>query len=829
MVEVVHVLLALMVLLALVSVLMPLAARLALPQTTLLALIGLALGALTTTLAGATDPGPIADIVVGLGSMGVDAEIFLYVFLPPLLFTAGMGIDVRRLFDDLALVLLLAVVAVVICTGIVGLALHQVSGIGLIACLLLGAIISTTDPAAVIGLFRDLGAPRRLSLLVAGESLFNDAAAIALFVILMASLTATGAAGLAEGLWVFLVDFAGGIALGYLLARLVCLLLPPLAGLPVAAITLTVALAWTSYIIADRYVGVSGVIAVVTAALTFGVHGRTRLPPEQWLPLQQTWEQLEFWANSLIFVLAAMLAFRVLPAVGRQDVLQLLVVIASAFAARALVLFLLLPALTRSSLAQPVAGAFRLIMLWGGVRGAVTLTLALTVSQTVALPPEIRHAVSVLATGFVLFTLLVAAPTLRPMLRLLGLDRLTRVEAALRDRVMDVSRHAIRRQLRMAARDYGLPVEAANALAPHPGDHTADEAELAEFDDLGGLSPAERTTVGLLALAARERALYARHFQERTISRQLYGLLLAKADQLIDQGRAAGADGYLAAAGAPLNVTGSFRRALWLHRRLGWDRPLARRLAERFEALLVTQRALRELASYATRSLAPLLGPTGAGFLAGLLATRQQALGNALAALELQYPAFAAALRRQHLARVAIRLEEAEYHRSFEDSLVSREVYVDLQRRLRDRRAALERPPNLDLGLDLAGMIGRVPMFAPLNAGQLRRVARTLRPQLALPGERVVRRGAKGRDMYFIASGRVEIVLATDHRVVLGAGEFFGEMALLTERPRSADVVALEYCHLLMLQARDLRRLMRRIPGLGETIGRVATERLGVG
>jgi CPA1 family monovalent cation:H+ antiporter len=99
-------------------------------------------------------------------------------FLPPLLFTAGLTIDVRRLFDEVAAVLLLAIVAVFVCIGVVGGAVHVVTGIDIFVCLLLGTIVSTTDPAAVIGILREVGAPKRFPSW-RGQSLLNDAVAIA--------------------------------------------------------------------------------------------------------------------------------------------------------------------------------------------------------------------------------------------------------------------------------------------------------------------------------------------------------------------------------------------------------------------------------------------------------------------------------------------------------------------------------------------------------------------------------------------------------------------------------------------------------------------------
>ena len=104
-----------------------------------------------------------------------------------LLFEAALNVDVRQLSDEVAPVLLLAVIGVIVCTFVVGLALWPISSVGILACVILGAIIATTDPVAVVGIFHDIGAPRRLSTLVQGESLFNDAAAIAIYSIATSS------------------------------------------------------------------------------------------------------------------------------------------------------------------------------------------------------------------------------------------------------------------------------------------------------------------------------------------------------------------------------------------------------------------------------------------------------------------------------------------------------------------------------------------------------------------------------------------------------------------------------------------------------------------
>ena len=154
----------------------PFAARLRLPYSVILAVFGTLIGAgatflLRTELTDALNP--VAEAIVGLP---IRSNVFLYVFLPTLLFQATLGMNLRRMLDDWVPILVLAVVAVVVATLSVGYALAWVSPLPLVACLLIGAIVSTTDPSAVVSIFRSISAPRRLARIIEGESLLNDAA-----------------------------------------------------------------------------------------------------------------------------------------------------------------------------------------------------------------------------------------------------------------------------------------------------------------------------------------------------------------------------------------------------------------------------------------------------------------------------------------------------------------------------------------------------------------------------------------------------------------------------------------------------------------------------
>jgi Na+:H+ antiporter len=809
-------------LLGLVSLLLPLAERFSVPYSVLLALVGIAIGAATHIPEPYLRGGVVRDLIGTLHDFGLSAESLLYIFLPPLLFEAALNIDVRQLGDEVAPVLLLAVIGVVVSTLVVGFALWPLAPVGVLACIVLGAIVATTDPAAVIAIFRDIGAPRRLSTLVEGESLFNDAAAIAIFSLALAILTGARAAHPGDGMLIFTREFAGGVALGYASGWLVALSMPILRSSRLAEATLTIGFAYAIYIVCDHYLHVSGVVAVAAAALAVGAEGRRRLAPSNFENLVTTWEQLAFWASSLIFVFAAMRTPELLASATWRDLALLGVLIVAALAARALTLYGLIPLLSLAHIAQPIGANYKLFMLWGGMRGAVSLALALAVTEEMAVPPEVRQFVGVLATGFVLFTLLVTGPTMRPLMRLLKLNDLPPAETALRERVIGLSLASIEEEIEAVGRAHEIPPDVVGEVTALYGAKGRDPAEIAEEN--AQIPMALRTRAALAVLADREQEFCLEYFEGRTVSRRVAAVLLAHTARLRDAARTQGVDGYQHMAARLRRHGFGFRLALLLHRRIGIARPLARELSDRFEVQLAARIVLKNLAAFNREHLAPLFGSGPSAAMARQVELRLAEIDRAIAAIKLQYPNYVRQLGTQYLARAAARFEEERYRRLRAESIVSQEVYEDLQRQLRRRRHIVEARTVLDLGLKSGDLVARVPMFAALDATTRHAVARLLRPRLAVPDEVIVRKGERGDAMYFISSGAVEVRISPSP-VPLGTGDFFGELALLVADRRNADVVALGYCQLLSLAARDLSRLFGTEPALRDHIRAVAEAR----
>ena len=349
--------------------------------------------------------GLIAGVLLPRGTIQVTPELVLLVLVPGLVFEAALRLDLEHLRRTFGWIVLLAAPGVVISAVIVAFVLQAGIGLRFELGIVVGAMVAATDPVAVIATFRRLGVPRRLATLVEGESLANDGTALVLFA---ATVTAiSGHASVAETAQEVIVAVAAsigiGLVAGWLASRLIAMVEDHAIEL-----TLSIAAAYGTYLLADG-LGQSGIIATVVAGVVIGTHGRAvGLSPRALEALDVVWELIAFLLTAFAFLLVG-LAISVSDLINGADAILWGVI--GVIVARVVVVYGLVGGSARvigerAHWPKPPI-AWLHVMFWAGLRGAVAVAMALS------LPADFpqRALLQEVTFGVVLFTLFVQGTT----------------------------------------------------------------------------------------------------------------------------------------------------------------------------------------------------------------------------------------------------------------------------------------------------------------------------------------------------------------------------------------------------------------------------------
>jgi CPA1 family monovalent cation:H+ antiporter len=346
-------------------------------------------------------------------------DLIFFLLLPPLLFEAALNIHWPALRRDLLPVLALAVLGVFLAAAAVTAGMVLLLGWAVAPAAVFGVLIAATDPVAVIALFRDLGIGGRLLLLVEAESLLNDGVAAVGFAALLAGVAGGAAVSAGAVAHLFLLSAGGGLAIG-LAAGLAAIGVAGRTSDSMVETALTAVAAYGSFYTAEHF-HASGVLATVAAGLVMGNLGLLR--PEDTSQLSEAgrtavgglWAFAAFLANSLVFLLIGLaVADTPLVRMSRGTIPVVLVLV---LAGRALTVYPVCALFARSRWAVPLRDQH--VLWWGGLRGALGLALAL------ALPPDLPRRDDILVATFavVVFSVVVQGLTMRPWMRVVGLNR----------------------------------------------------------------------------------------------------------------------------------------------------------------------------------------------------------------------------------------------------------------------------------------------------------------------------------------------------------------------------------------------------------------------
>lgn len=497
-----------------------------LPYTVGLFAIGIILGVMNRTGVFQSLP-ELHDAVSSVAN--INPDLILYLFLPILIFDAAYELNLHIFKKTLANATLLAVPGLIICMLLTGALMMGVATFipGFESwtwafALMFGALISATDPVAVVALLHELKTSKRFSTLVDAESLLNDGTGIVCFMLFFGAYAAEEATH-ASPVITFIREVGLSTLLGFLLARIVIWFITRINSEEMVQNSVIILAAYLTFILSQYYLGVSGVIALVAFGLTVTYVGKPRLKPQVNTFMEHFWELLTYIANTLIFILVGVvIAEKVDFSWGALGVLILIYIALNLI--RFAMIMLLYPVMKR--LGYGLTRRESVILTWGGLRGALAMTLALMVSYTPAIPEDIRSQVLFFTAGIVTLTLCINATTMRALLNRLGLTHVPSARTMLAYRIEKSIRENSEKYLEgLKKRD---ALEGANW---HKVESymTAQPQEPAKNPQNKAMLPEIR-----LRVLDKEKAICREIYEEGVISKPVFLRLMNSLDELYD-------------------------------------------------------------------------------------------------------------------------------------------------------------------------------------------------------------------------------------------------------------------------------------------------------
>ena len=805
------------VLLLVAATVMAISKRAKVPFTVLLVLVGAGISFIADIFSDQHLPA-----LKMLQGLSLSPDLILYVFLPTLIFESAFNLNARQLWQNIVPILTLAVPGLLISTGIIAGVLLLTTTIPLIPALLLGAILSATDPVAVIALFKQLGAPKRLTVLVEGESLFNDATAIVLASILIAGISTNAAehnTDIASAVVEFLTVFFGGLVVGWVMGIATGILLGMVRADVYIETTLTTILAYASFLIAEQMFHVSGVVAVVAAGLTLGGWGRIKISPSVRHYIDHFWEYMSFVATALIFLMVGM-RVNLEELLASSNVLPW--VILGMLLSRAIVIYAMIPLSNKLTGGEATGRAYQTVMYWGGLRGAIALAIVLSIPEF-----EYSDLFIALVMGAVLFTLLVQGLSIEWLVAKLGLSK-----PPLSDRIAEAAGNITATQEAMSRLQELQSGGFFSAPIAAQLQQQCDETLVAELKTLNQLRDNEldqgqQIVLLYLRCYGNEQAQYNDLYSKGHLSEAAVRSLMLSLTAQIESVKFLD-EVQLASSNKLPQPDFSQHSLLKVVLRVAENIPLLSTITERFRLEQISIAYEESWARFhacmsVLSDMEKLKESTqlDQNIFDGVRSQYKNWLEQAEQSIHdmaEQYPEFVGAMQ-ERLGKRLILLTESEAIHS-EDTQGN--IPHDLAEKMQEQR--LQNLWNLR-GQEIARLkvapeelLRKVPFFAEVPEQDFDALTRKMKRYSVTAGEKVIQQGEAGDRLYLIARGVVrisrnvngeEIKLAT-----LIAGDFFGEMALLHAVNRTATVMSMSPCTFYVLERDDLQHAMSEIPSI---------------
>lgn len=746
-------------------------------------------------------------------SRSIKPDLIIFVFLPALIFESAYAIDLHTFKKTVGPAIVFAVPAMLVSTFVTGYMTYyllsvfgidfgaqyvgHVAGDGgaLLACLVFGALISATDPVAVVALLSELGVSKKMSHLIEGESLLNDGTAIVLFNVLIFLAVGNEFEGVVPTILGFAKVVTGGVVIGLLLGVICSWWIGRTFNDPMVEISLTIAVGYAAMFMAEGMFHVSGVMALVAAGLWMGGPGRTKVSPEVSHFLHHFWHLLAYIANTLIFFLVGnVMGSKIVEATG-ADIGIIVAIYLGILVIRFVVTHIFKP-IANMTTPDPINNNDVAVIAWGGLRGAVSMALILIVASNDGVPDFVKDKLLLLTSGVVFLTIAVNGTTMGALLSKLGFSDTPLGEqlaiASAQASVLSEVQHEIEK------------VKSSRELRTVSWGEVEDDVQerlVAMQGTIGGLkeqltqvNEAERAAGYWLQALNVEREAYWQAFGAGTLGDRAVKILDNELNLHVDRvgtGDVSSADSRT----PPMNpvratITKFLRDSKSLQgmyanfefENLALQYDLSRAEAAAAAKVLGTVKGIKEVA--------PEVGAAVEANYRHWLKTAKERLEE----IRINLPEVARAIETRLARRIALNFEREGYEHLGHRGVIDEDTAHSLAHHVEEKMRRLALGDTTAKLPEIADLLGEIPLFTALDSSALQQLAAASDTVVVQAGDFLFRQGDTGDSMYVITRGAADVVIniGGDELTVdvFGGGDILGEMSLLTGAPRSAGIRA---------------------------------------
>jgi len=756
---------------------------------------------------------PLMDATV-LMVAEVDPHLILWLFLPILIFESAFAMEVhlfRRIFSQIALLAVPGLMVATLLTAVLAKYAFPWDWSWPL-CFMFGALISATDPVAVVALLKELSSRKRLETLIEGESLFNDGTAIVFFMLFLSMVITPGEANINPvGIaWDFLrVVFIGGF-IGVTFGLIVIHWIGRVFNDPMIEITLSIVVSYLAFMAAEA-LHASGVVAVVVLALMFASLGRTKVSPEVSGFLHHFWEMMAHIANTIIFLLVGTLIAGRVQLDNSQMWLTLLILYVCLQVIRSFSVALFMPLLKRIGIG--ITREKAIVLVWGGLRGAVSLALALTVAQNDLIPREIGDQVLFLCAGIVVLTMLINGGSMGWLLKKLALNRLPEAKQATVDKASG--------EVNKTLSDI-LPNMMADEFLK--GANWPQVKKISGIHAISTETKTEKVSEQELIIAYRRRLLeterkhYWTQFEQGTLGEGATNKLVSSVEHALDATPTIAPRSELENLWQTpplLNALKNIKAMKKIALKLSFNR-----LSLSYEVARGFIQAQNELKSHIDE-LAP--SNNAAAEVQLMVEENKQTTLCYIASLREAFPEIIHSLETYSACRLLLYRERAVISQQLKQAVLDKPEAERMIMAVEERMSALDKAPNIESSISGEQLIKQLTWLQVLPKGTQEKVNAIMQHSIYNPSEEIAKAGKAFCALGIITRGTVELVREQDGKTitsVLGVGETLGAISLLSGF--SADSIkATSLVDIIWLPGEKIKPILASEPELSQAIGKM--------